>query len=156
MFQGAISYSPVYCLDIPAQGDDPIRAESLNEKLSLVRDASGLLIRTGAGILRASDPESYATVHPWIHPSVARALRERCPFLRILGLDTISISTPSYRMEGRESHRAFLCHETPIILLEDADLSQVQPGDSFTLTLIPWIVGDLDGVPVTAFLTANS
>jgi kynurenine formamidase len=71
----------------------------------------------------------------------------------MLGIDTISIATPSHRMEGRESHRAFLCDKDPIYLLEDADLSSIDSGEKFALTIFPWLLEDLDGVPVTAFLT---
>ena len=155
VFQRVNSYSPVYCIDLPVTGEESIRPEDLDEKLAGKEDAIVLLIRTGTGELRDSDPRTYATTHPWVHPGIAPFLRSRCPHLRIVGIDTISISTPSHRKEGRESHRAFLCDEAPILLLEDADLSLVTSNNKFTLILFPWLIGDLDGVPVTAFLTIN-
>jgi|SRR5208283_2758687 len=155
VFQRVNPYSPAYCIDLPATGDESIRFEDLDEKLADKEDALVLLIRTGTWQLRHSDPRTYVTTHPWVHPGVAPFLRHRCPCLRMVGIDTLSISTPSHRLEGRESHNAFLCNKAPILLLEDADLSLVTPQNKFVLTIIPWLIEDLDGVPVTAFLTTN-
>jgi arylformamidase len=152
VFQRVNSYSPVYCIDLPVTGEESIRPEDLDEKLTDKEDALVLLIRTGTSELRDSDPWAYMTTHPWVHPGVASFLRSRCPCLRIFGIDTISISTSSHRIEGHESHRTFLCDKNPIYLLEDADLSRVTPKNRFALTLVPWLLEDLDGVPVTAFL----
>jgi arylformamidase len=148
-------FSPAYCIDLPAGGDECIGPEILEKKLSGREDAEAILLRTGSWQQRDPDPHAYSAAHPWIPAAVPALLRKRCPRLRILGIDTISISTPSHRQEGRESHRAFLCDEKPICLLEDADLSSISTGETFALTIIPWILDDLDGVPVTAFLICN-
>ena len=151
-FQRVNSFSPTYCIILPAIADQGIRADDLIELISEKGDAEAILIRTGSCELRSTDPASYASEHPWVHADVAELLRKGCPKLRLLGIDTISISTPAHRLEGRNSHRAFLCHKNPICLLEDADLSSVLSVDRFTLTLFPWLIEDLDSVPVTAFL----
>jgi arylformamidase len=156
IFRLVNEYFPAYCIDLPVTADNGIMADDLKERIADKADAEALLIRTGAWAIRVTDPHAYAATHPYIHAGVAPLLRSTCPRLRILGIDTISISTPSHRPEGKESHRAFLCDERPICLLEDADLSVVTPDDPFTLTLIPWLMDDLDGVPVTAFLVNNS
>ncbi len=130
-------------------------AEDLEGYLAGREDAEALLLRTGSWQLRTTDPCAYTAEHPWVHAGVATLLRRTCPHLRVLGIDTISISTPSHRQEGHESHRAFLCDRDPIYLLEDADLSSVHPKDRFALNVIPWLLEDLDGVPVTAFLMNN-
>jgi kynurenine formamidase len=149
------SFSPTYCVELPVCGDQVIRAEDLDEKITGMKDAVVIFINTGSWHQRATDPQTFAVEHPWVAAGVAALLRRKCPHLCMLGIDTISISRPSHRQEGRESHRAFLCDKNPILLLEDADLSSVIPKESFTLTLIPWFIDDLDGVPVTAFLRIN-
>ncbi|MGC9436288.1 MAG: cyclase family protein [Methanomicrobiales archaeon] len=143
--------APAVCIDLPREGDAPIAAGDLLPFLPGIRDAGALLIRTGMYRLRREDPEMYASRHPWVHPDVPDFLRRHCPNLRLLGLDVISISTPSHREEGRESHRSFLCGSPPILLLEDADLSSKRIGStSFTLRIYPVVHDDLDGVPVVA------
>jgi kynurenine formamidase len=155
VFQRLNTYAPAYCIDPAVTGDACIRPEDLEGVLTGREDSEALLIRTGAWQLRTTDPRAYAAEHPWVQAGVAALLRRKCPRLRLLGIDTISISTPSHRQEGQESHRAFLCDKDPIYLLEDADLSSVHPKDRFALTVIPWLLEYLDGVPVTAFLMNN-
>ncbi|MCQ1538454.1 hypothetical protein FTO68_05565 [Methanocalculus taiwanensis] len=66
-------------------------------------------------------------------------------------MDTISIGTPRHGEESRAAHRAFLCGENPILLLEDLDLSSEKLLDgAFTLRLYPIVYDELDGVPVIA------
>lgn len=146
--------APVFCIDLPIQGDQPITPDDLKQPLSQtdgIRDAAALLIRTGMFRFRAEAPDLYASVHPWAHPALPAYLREVCPQLRVFGLDTISIATPLHREEGRATHRAFLCGEHPILLLEDLDLSSEKLLDgAFRLRLYPIIYDNLDGVPVIA------
>ena len=155
LFQRLNTYAPAYCIDLAAMGDTCIRPEDLEGVIDGKGDAEALLIRTGSWQLRTTDPHTYMAKHPWVPAGVAALLRRKCPRLRVLGIDTISISTPSHRQEGQESHRAFLCDKHPIYLLEDVDLSLVTPKDASELTLLPWLLDDLDGVPVTAFLKSN-
>ncbi len=155
IFQRLNTYAPAYCLDLAVTGDACIRPEDLEGDLAGREDAEALLVRTGSWRLRTTDPRAYTAEHPWVHAGVAELLRRKCPRLRVLGIDTISISSPSHRQEGQESHRAFLCGKAPVCLLEDADLSSANPEDRYALTVIPWFLEDLDGVPVTAFLTNN-
>lgn len=147
-----LTLSPVYCIDLPAQTADALRISDLEPYVKQISEAEGLLIRTGMYRLRASDPSRYCNDHPWIHPELPAFLRNSCPALILFGTDTISISNPQFRDDGRNCHRAFLCQEKPIILAEDLDLSD--PGltsGKFTMTIYPWIVEDLDGVPVHVF-----
>jgi len=146
-------YSPAYCVELPSSPARGIAAADLAGSLEGIHDAEAILIRTGSGRLRASDPGAYAAMHPRVLADVAGLLRNRCPRIRLMGIDSISISSPAHRDEGRESHRAFLCDPHTICLLEDADLSGVVPGKVYTLILMPWFADVPDGVPVTAILT---
>jgi kynurenine formamidase len=143
---------PVYSVDIPVKPGAAIRIADLEHYAAKIPDAKGLLIRTGMFRIRASEPNRYCNDHPWIHPEVPAFLRAACPTLVLFGTDTISISNPQFRNEGRECHREFLCKDNPILLAEDLDLSD--PGFiacRFSITIYPWIVDDLDGVPVHVF-----
>lgn len=143
---------PVYCIDVPFDPAVAIRITDLEPHIRNTPDAQGILLRTGMFRLRSSDPERYSSLHPWIHPEVPAFVRSACPSLVLFGTDTISISNPQFRSEGRECHRAFLCDKTPILLAEDLDLSYPELSDAmFSLTVYPSIVDDLDGVPIHAF-----
>lgn len=143
---------PVYCIDVATKPKNSIGISDIQPLIGQITDANGLFIRTGMHQFRAIDSNRYCSGHPWIHPELPAFLRTAFPSIRLFGTDTISISNPQYHDEGRECHRAFLCGEKPIMLAEDLDLS-----DSFlssaplTVTIYPWIIDSLDGVPVHAF-----
>lgn len=146
---------PTYCIDVEKSGESPIRIEDLqpytSSSCNLIRNAEALLIRTGFSSVRATDPDTYAAAHPWVHPEVPDYLRRVCPSLRLFGIDTISIAVPSHRQEGRECHRAFLCQDPPILLLEDLNLGYPSLSDGpWRLRLYPVLFDELDGVPIIA------
>ena len=147
-----LELSPVYCIDVAVTSENSIGISDIKPFIRQIPDAEGLLIRTGMYQFRKADPERYCLNHPWIHPGLPPLLRTACPSIRLFGTDTISISNPQHRIEGRECHRAFLCDETPIIVAEDLDLSDPSLiSRPMTVTIYPWVVDFLDGVPVHAF-----
>jgi len=144
-------FEPARCIEIPRTGEEPIRIHDLLPHLDVVRNARALFVKTGSSRLRESDPEAYAKAHPWVHHEVPGFLRMQNPALRLLGIDTISIATPSYPEEGAKAHRAFLCNHPHIFLLEDVDLSYGRLlGEPWILRLYPVVFDDLDAVPVVA------
>jgi arylformamidase len=144
-------FEPARCIEIPRTGEEPIRIHDLLPHLDVVRNARALFVKTGSSRLRESDPEAYAKAHPWVHHEVPGFLRMQNPALRLLGIDTISIATPSYPEEGAKVHRAFLCRSPHIFLLEDVDLSYGRLlGEPWILRLYPVVFDDLDAVPVVA------
>jgi len=146
-----VALAPAQCIGIPKAGGEPIRIHDLLPHLDVVRNARALFVRTGSGRIRESDPEAYAKRHPWVHHEVPGFLRMQNPALRLLGIDTISIATPSYPEEGAKVHRAFLCNHPHIFLLEDVDLSYGRLlGEPWILRLYPVVFDDLDAVPVVA------
>jgi arylformamidase len=153
-FQSMNSYFPVYCLDIRKNGEQSIQSTDFLNVLAGKNDAQALLIRTGTCSNRKESPRDYATCHPWVQADVADFLRKMCPDLQFLGIDTISISVPSHRIEGHDAHCAFLCNnDHPILLLEDADLSHEYLLEGvYRLLIVPYLIDEIDGVPVAGFL----
>lgn len=144
--------TPVYCVDVPLQQNAPIDIATLKPYLEKIPEAQGLLVRTGMYRTRAANPKEYCEDHPWVHPELPAFLRTICPSIRLFGTDTISISNPKHRDEGRACHRAFLCGADPILIAEDLNLSNPELATvPLRVTFYPWIVDDLDGVPVIAF-----
>jgi kynurenine formamidase len=144
-------YFPAVCIDIPKDPGSQICKEDIDLFLKKIVDAEAILIRSGFFEYRNEEPSIYSTSHPWVHPEVPIYLRQNCPKLKIIGLDIISISNPSHRKEGHTAHRSFLCHDSPILLLEDADLSNSALLDTeFVLHIYPWVIDEVDATPVVA------
>ena len=151
--QSETVFSPAICIDVPKEPNSYIDENDLKPFEKKIRGAEAILIRTGFFRYRKNNSKIYLESHPWIHSNLAKYLRTTFPELKIIGLDTISISNPSHRTEGRAAHQAFLCEEPPILLLEDANLSdQHLLNKEFDLFLYPWIIDDLDGTPVTVLV----
>lgn len=143
-------FYPAYCIDISKKGNEPLFPADFEYIKDKFCDAEAILVRTGAGISRENYDE-YEQRHPWVHPSLSDFLRKVFPELKLFGLDAISIASPEHREEGREAHRRFLCGEAPIILLEDAKLSELPlSGIPFRLRIYPYFYDRLDASPVIA------
>jgi kynurenine formamidase len=68
----------------------------------------------------------------------------------MIGLDMISLSSFAARDLGRQSHRAFLDHEAPILIIEDMDLSQLSEKQGIEQVIVsPLRVAQGDGSPCT-------
>jgi kynurenine formamidase len=146
-----MTWFPCHARAVPVREGDPITVADLAPLVAGLAGAAALLLRTGAQASRESDPDRYASLHSWVDPEVPAFLRDRLPGLGLFGIDAISVATPSRRTAGRECHRGFLCKTPPIILLEDADLSDPRlTASPWLLRVFPYLAEELDGVPVVA------
>ncbi len=109
-------------------------------------DVDLLIVKTGFGKMRGDS--MYWSSNPSFSPDLADALRERCPNLRAMGFDTISLSPWTDRDLGRQTHRAFLDTQRPILLIEDMDLTYLDRDTSVKQVIIgPLPVKDSDASP---------
>jgi len=105
-----------------------------------------LLLKTGFSQYRSD--EIYWSDSPGYSPGIAEVLREQCPQLKALGIDTISISSWANREVGRTTHRAFLDPDRPVILIEDMDLSYINEKTRWVqLILGPLRIKAANGTP---------
>lgn len=112
------------------------------------RDVELLLIKTGFCELR--DQDVYWEANPGFHPELAASLREHFPRLKVLGFDSISVSSFVNRSLGREAHRVFLDHSQPILLVEDMNLSVLTISTHFERVIVsPVRVVGADASPCT-------
>jgi arylformamidase len=115
---------------------------------TLPADIGILLIKTNFALCRGK--KVYWQQNPGLSPEAAEALRHHFPSLRIIGLDSISISSYSHREVGRKTHKLLLNHPQPILIIEDMDLSKVFKETIFKrITIAPVIVTGADGAPCT-------
>lgn len=141
-------FKNVYLLDISEStaldiiDNSSIEFDRIPEKTEL------LIVKTGYGKIRRS--ESYWRKGPSFSPGLAQMLRSRCPELRAMGIDTISISSIKNRELGREAHKAFLCNIRPILLIEDMNLCEIDEETCLkTVIAAPLRVSNTDGSPCT-------
>ncbi len=144
-----IFHSP-YLLDISPVSPGKIISQD-DIKLSEIRqDVDLLIIKTG--FCEHRDDTIYWQKNPGFDPFIAELLRNNFPRLRVLGFDSISLSSISNRNLGRKAHKAFLSNEHPILLLEDMDLSKVNSNTLLKMVIIsPIFVENADGAPCTIF-----
>jgi len=109
-----------------------------------------LLIRTGFYKLRGLN--EYIFHNPGFSAQAANFIREKCPWIKAIGIDTISISGYQNRPEGRQAHRILLTNSgypgKPLLLIEDMDLS----AGSLSLKkvfVVPLYVKKIDSAPCT-------
>ena len=115
--------------------------DDLTPFLPLLGEARAILVRPGTG--RAEDSRipglrGSPSLDPPGTPRYSQGDMDHGSTL--FGVDTISISSPPHREEGRACHRAFLCGLPPILILEDLDLSDPRlTGDGFQLPCLPLV-----------------
>lgn len=107
-----------------------------------------LIVKTG--ICHQRGAQSFWENNYGFHPCIAEYLRAQFPSMRVLGFDSISVSSLTDRSLGREAHKAFLNPQHPILLLEDMDLTQCNALTRFlTITIAPLRIAQCDGLPCT-------
>jgi len=106
-----------------------------------------LIIRTGSCNYR--DSEKFWRENYGFSAKLYDYLISRFPDIRVIGFDSISISSFQNRQEGREAHKRFLNPKKPILILEDMDLRGVS--NLNRVLIAPFRVADADGIPCTVF-----
>lgn len=112
------------------------------------RDADLLIIKTG--ICHHRHEERFWDENYGLDPSLYMYIRDRLPNVRVVGFDSISISSFRERLIGREAHRVFLNPEAPLLILEDMDLRHVDASTPFKRVIVaPLRIEGCDGLPCT-------
>ncbi len=113
-----------------------------------------LIVKTG--ICHRRDSCEFWEKNYGFHPDIYDYLRKCFSSVRVFGFDSISVSSFSNRLLGREAHKRFLNPEEPILLLEDMDLRKMKKGDSLKeLWVSPLRIAKCDGLPCTVFGVFN-
>ena len=141
-------FSSPLLLEIEPQG--VIVRDELISLLECSGDHDLLLVKTGMGRLRHT--ETYWRENTGFHPDVCDAIRRCLPSVRMFGFDSISVSSFTDRSLGREAHRKFLNPSSPILLLEDMDLSAVNGNSIFEQVVVaPLGIDDSEALPCTVY-----
>ncbi|MDD4957099.1 MAG: cyclase family protein [Candidatus Omnitrophica bacterium] len=136
-------FDRITLVEVPSgPGESVIGPDLLEEPV----DCELLLIRTGMEKFR--NEKTYIQGSPVILPELADWIKSKCPSIKAVGIDTISISSLNDRVMGRKAHKAFL--EKGIILVEDMKLSGVGHVPDRVI-VAPLMLKDADAAPVTVF-----
>jgi len=131
--------------------NDIIVKDDLLELLDKVENKSEyefLIIKTG--ICERREKEEFWKKNYGFDPSIATYIREYFSNIRIIGFDSVSVSSFANRMLGREAHRAFLDPEQPLLILEDMDLRDLDKDSKITaMDIVPLRIAKCDGLPCT-------
>lgn len=113
-----------------------------------------LVVKTG--ICHIREENEFWEKNYGFDPVVAVYLRKEFPNIRVVGFDSISVSSFTHRILGRKAHESFLNPEKPILLLEDMDLTKITAKMSFKkITIAPLRISKCDGMPCTVIGEIN-
>lgn len=107
-----------------------------------------IIVKTG--ICYERDKEIFWEKNYGFHPEIGNYITKNFPKVRVFGFDSISVSSFTNRMLGRESHRVFLNPDRPVLLLEDMDLRNINKNTIIKKIIIsPLRIKKCDGLPCT-------
>lgn len=133
-----------YVIEISSVADEIILLDKNNIK-TIPKETDFLIINTGFYKYRGT--KKFWNNNPGISPYLAKLLKQQCPNLRVLGMDTISLTSYQNRMIGRQSHKKFLI-DNDILLVEDMNLKNLKSCPN-KLMCFPILIKEIDGCPVT-------
>jgi len=133
------------------QGEFIIK-QKLIEKLQLVDDEGFDILIVKTGLCNKRESKDYWESNYGFHPDIYNIISGKFKNIRVLGFDSISVSSFQERMLGREAHKSFLNPNNPILLLEDMDLNNITEKTKFKEIIIaPMRIRNCDGLPCTVF-----
>ena len=139
-------------LIIELNQDELIINEKLIQKLNKIEDIGHDILIVKTGICNIRDKEIFWKENYGFHSDIYYKLKDKFPAIRVMGFDSISVSSFQHRTIGRESHKTFLNPKDPILLLEDMDLKYIDKSTNIKEIIIaPLRISNCDGLPCTVF-----
>lgn len=135
-------------LIVNIEQEDNIIYEELIDRLSKIEDIGYDILIVNTGIEKKRSTDEFWERNFGFHSNIYDYLIENFPSIRVLGFDSISISSFSDRMLGREAHKRFLNPHKPILLLEDMRLQELTHKITKIIAL-PLRIEKCDGLPCT-------
>lgn len=139
-------YNKVYVVKCPCDEAKLITRKDLNLD-AVPKDVEFLLIDFDYEKYRYID--KYHNDNPGLHSSLAEKLRLEFKNLKIIGFDSISLTSWRFRPEGREAHKAFLCDVPSFLIIEDVSFKELSNKNINWAVVAPLRTSDGNGGPVT-------
>ena len=139
-----------HCLIVELKPMNIIIKDELIKKLNNFKSDNIELIIVKTYICNNRNEEKFWKSNYGFHPNIYDYLVENFPNVRVFGFDSISVSSFTDRLLGREAHKKFLNPVKPILLLEDMDLRNINENVVFKKIIIaPLRIAKCDGLPCT-------
>lgn len=130
--------------------EELIIKEKLINKLDAVEDKGFDILLVKTGICNRRESKEFWDKNYGFHPDVYDYIVKKYASVRVLGFDSISVSSIQDRTLGREAHKGFLNPCNPILLLEDMDLRDIDKNTTCREIIIaPLRIANCDGLPCT-------
>ncbi|WP_341280619.1 cyclase family protein [Paenibacillus sp. FSL H8-0537] len=146
-------FNHVTVLDIPKTDNELITKADLEPFANQIAGSDLLLIRTGFGEIRESDPVRYGNNNPGFSVSAANYLMV-FDSLRAVGMDFISSTSPLHMDEGIAFHQTMLGKDRVdgrfILLIEDMNLNHNLSNVS-AVYAVPLYIEGVDSSLATVF-----
>ena len=118
------------------------------EKHDFKSEIQFLILKTGFGKYRNED--KFWKYNPGISIETADWIIKNFKKIKVIGIDSISISSWQHRDIGRKVHKKFLNPKNPILIIEDMDLTKINRDTIFKIVYVaPLIISKSDGGPCT-------
>ncbi len=141
----------VLVVDLPHRNGpaEVVTKEDLEPYADALADKRLLLIRTGFEELKHTDPDTYTNRGVSLHPDLCKWLNEEFPKLDCLGMDWLSVASPTNDY-GPEAHHWLLGNYTDHVICAIEDMALQALGDKKIrcVTLGPLRVAEVDSAPV--------
>ena len=134
-------------INVSLEPGEMLSVDMLKNKIRKNTDL--LLLKSNWSKIRGE--KKYSVANPGIDSSVGHFLRSKCPKVRAIGFDWISLSSYLNRPGGREAHLAFLDPDGkghPIMIVEDMDLRKAT-NQLKQVFVFPLRVEGIDSAPCT-------
>lgn len=143
-------------LIIEIKQDELIIQDNLIDKLKNINNIGYDILIVKTGICHIRDDEKFWKENYGFHPDIYNVVVNDFPDIRVFGFDSISVSSFSNRILGREAHNEFLNPKNPILLLEDMDLRDIDENTNIKEIIVsPLRIANCDGLPCTIFGILN-
>jgi kynurenine formamidase len=145
-------YSRPFVAELSKSFGEKVTPEDLAPLEAPLRQADLLLVRTGFSRYRSTQEADYTHNGPAIASATSKYLIEGFPKLKAIGLDFLSLASYSDQKDGKESHQYMLGMHHPgrfILIIEDLDLSQVEPAKLQRVWALPLFIEGIDSSPAT-------
>ncbi len=129
------------------KGNLLIKPDNIYTK-NLNLDVEFLIFQTGYSRYRSE--EKYWKYNPGVDIETVEWIKKTFKKIRMIGIDSISISSWQYRDIGRKVHKKMLNPKKPILIVEDMNLLKVNKDTVFKrIYVAPLMISRSDGGPCT-------
>lgn len=143
-------HKKVLVLDIPKDAEEGVMIEDLKPYEEEIKKATLLLIRTGFGKVRFSDPKKYQMSGPFLHPDTCLWMVKTFPDLLTVGFDFLAVGSPCNDLAAPAHQNLLGCHTDKFITAcEDMKLCELDASKLKTVIMAPWRIAGLDSSQVT-------